>query len=191
MAEEGHDEAIHETPRDPMWATFRAAHPEVTLVLLPDAQASENAAVQAGDRAFDGVNDNMSLVPLDEAREARVALERKLALAAEMMQCTEVTATSGGWQSRGDSRVRPQLQLRTRATEATLRDAELIAVRLGQLGWNAIARPESKTVWVEGTIQDALVRVTVIDDWVTVRMTGHEIVVDPADAEHLIGSDGV
>lgn len=191
MADEGHADATPETPRDPMWATFRAAHPEVTLVLLPDPPPRESATLDAEDSEALTIEEAAPRVPLEQAREVMAALTRKLVLVAEMMQCADSNPTTGGWQLRGEASVRPQLQLRTPSTESTPVDGELIAMRLGRLGWNSALRPSDAVVWVEGTTPDALVRVTVIDGWVTVRMTGQAIVVGRADSEQLIGTDDV
>ncbi len=203
MADETREAPPPDGPSDPMWATFRAAHPEVTLVLLPEApprDADKLAAEAAEARAAE---ENAPRVPLDEAREAMAALRRRLALVAEMMGCPDANpganpspdadsdATTGGWQRRGESRVRPQLQLRTAATESTPVDGELIAVRLGRLGWTAAHRPDRDVVWIDARAQDALMRVTVIEGWVTVRVTGAEILVDPVDAETLVRADRV
>ena len=191
MADEGHADVTQKTPRDPMWATFRAAHPEVTLVLLPDTPPREPDTQAAGTAEVLAIGASAPRVPLDEAHAAMEALTRKLALVAEMMQCADTSPTAGGWQPRDEALIRPQLQLRTPATESTPTDGELIAVRLGQLGWSAARRPDDTVVWVEGTTPDAFVRVTVIDGWVTVRMTGQSLVVDPADVEHLAEADDV
>lgn len=181
--------AARNDPIDPMWATFRQAHPEVTLVLLPDvrpeATLSPGGAV-ASDVAFDGPRES-----LEEARDVMTTLSRRLALIADVMRCADGARVTGGWQQQGEGLIRPQRQFRALATEQTPTDADMIVVRLTQLGWKATVRPDAALVWVEGTAQGAFARVTVVDGWVTVRMTGDVIAVDPADARELLGEHDV
>lgn len=174
-------------PSDPMWAAFRRDHPEVTLVLLPDAVPPEAPeAPEAADPSEPSEQSDQS--PDASAEDAATVLDtlvRRVGLIAEMLHVSaEPTA---GWRSVSEHTVQPQVSLRALATEDTPTDREILAMRLEQLGWAPQIRNESDVVWVDAATDDLLVRVTLFDGIVSIRATGPQLNVGTAVASHLTG----
>jgi len=179
-------------PSDPMWATFRREHPEVTLVLLPDEAPAATTDTASLDEASDAAESSSEAEPpaeaevtLDEAQACADALTRRVALIAQILQVD--TAPVPGWRGIGTAVVEPQASLRAPATESTPTDRELISLRLQQLGWKPEVRPESEVVWVDATAAEGFVRVTIFDGFVSVRATGDQLNVGALAAQELRG----
>ncbi|WP_152650562.1 hypothetical protein [Demequina aurantiaca] len=166
-------------PSDPMWATFRRDHPDVTLVLLPqDASHAPDESEPASAPATTTV---------DDAQRAFDTLQRRIALIAEMLHLNETPR--GTWRGIGDDAVEPQSSVRAPASGDTPTDREMLSFRLQQLGWKPEARNESEVVWVDATAERMFVRVTIFDGMVSIRATGEEMRVGAESASALTGRD--
>lgn len=166
-----------------MWATFRRDHPEVTLVLPPDAAPREPEATQEQR----GPDDHTPAVLAQEAASALDSLARRVMLIAEVLHVDEEPTT--GWRGIGEHAVQPQASLRAPATDDTPTDRAVLGIRLEQLGWTPEVRNESDVVWIDATTDGLFVRVTIFDGIVTVRGSGATMHVGAETAAELIGSD--
>lgn len=169
-------------PSDPMWATFRREHPEVTLVLLPPVAPPDLSDTEAPAPV---------MTTADDAPLVLDTLVRRVSLILEVLHLDAPdldVAPHRGWRRIGNQVVQAQVSVRASATESTPSDREIIAIRLAQLGWTPEQRPDSEVVWIDAAAGELFVRVTVFDGIVSVRASGPRLTVGDEAATALVAS---
>ena len=167
---------ISQGPPHPMWQRFRDLCPEVTLVLIPPTLSPTEAGLVSETAPQANVPD----VDLDTALSEAA---RRARLAAGMFDFT--TPLSQRWGHSGARSIRPRLVVSGPLVRLEEFSGDALIARLERLGWTAVERPSKGLIWVEGTSEGHLLRITIADGAASVLVLGSRLAVPPEQARAL------